>query len=98
MTTDQTPPPRITVYTDAIAEYLDAQTWLTAADAPLKVHAQQLARSLDQQLNAKGEIQSALASSFDKVMVRLDARRPKPVAGPQQLDGQLDIFSVTQTD
>lgn len=96
MSTDQDGSTKVTVYTDAIATYLDAQTWLTPADAPLKVHAQQLAHSLDRQLTLKGEIQSALASSFDKVMVRLDARRPKPVAGPQQLPGQLDIFGKTQ--
>lgn len=96
MSTDQDKPEAVTVYSDAITTYLAAATWLQPADAPLKVHAQQLARSLDKQLTEKGEIQSALASSFDKVMVRLDARRPKPVPGPAHVPGQLDIFGKTQ--
>jgi len=79
-------------YRDAIEGYLSAAKHLDALDEPLKVHARALARSLDGQLNTKGEIQSALASSFDKVMMRLDARRPKPATEAPQMTGQTSIF------
>lgn len=93
----------IGAYSVAIGEYIDAASWLTAADAPLKVHARSIAASLDKQMSRTGEIQSALASSFDKVLMRLDARRP----GPPPLDpltegtgphGEKSLFSQTMDD
>mgnify|MGYP001627284488 CR=1 FL=1 len=83
----------ITAYQDAVESYLEAAKWLTDLDAPLKVHLRQVARSLDAQLTKSGEIQSALASSFDKCMSRLDARRPAPAPDPMsgQLPGQTAI-------
>lgn len=86
----------VTVYTDAIRDYLDAANWLVPADAPFRVHAQQVAASLDRQLTLKGEVQSALASSFDKCLVRLEARRPKPAPGEPQVPGQTSIFDYGQ--
>lgn len=83
--------PPSSVYLDAIEEYLEAEDWLGPADAPLKVHARSIARSLDRQLDKNGEVQSALASSFDKVLLRLDRRRPPPAPRPPALgddDGQ----------
>lgn len=73
---------RASPYADAVEEYLEAASWLTAADAPLKVHARSIAKSLDKQLAERDEIQSALASSFDKVLMRLDARRPPATRPP----------------
>lgn len=69
-------------YEVAVSEYLAAATWLVAGDAPFKVHARSIARSLDQQIASTGLVQSALAGSFDKVMVRLEARRPPAPAAP----------------
>lgn len=74
-----------TLYGDAVEEYLAAAPWLGPADAPLKVHARSIAKSLDRQLVMKGEVQSALASSFDKVLLRLDKRRPPPAPAPPRL-------------
>lgn len=86
--------PASTAYTDAIEEYLDAADWLKPLDGPMKVHVRALARSLDQQVTKTGEIQSALASSFDKAMMRLEARRPAPmpVPGGPQIPGQTSIL------
>lgn len=86
-------------YAEAVEEYLDAQDWLTAVDAPFKVHARKIASSLDQQLARTGEVQSALASSFDKVLVRLEARRPPPAPrAPSLTDpgpmGEQSVFEV----
>lgn len=94
--TEAPTPEEIRVYSEAIEEYIAGADWLTGLDAPLKVHARSLATSLDRQLTKTGEIQSALASSFDKVLMRLDARRPKPagVPGGPQLPGQGSIFDV----
>lgn len=69
-------------YAGAIDAYLDAADWLTPTDAPLRVHARAIAKSLDKQMRSTGEVQSALASSFDKVLVRLEARRPATPPGP----------------
>lgn len=86
-------------YSEAIAEYLDGADWLNPIlDRPLMVHARSIAASLDKQMTAKGEIQSALASSFDKALMRLDARRPKPPGIPtdpagDSPDGTRSIFS-----
>ena len=38
---------KATPYADAVEEYLEAATWLGPADAPLKVHARSIAKSLD---------------------------------------------------
>lgn len=89
----------VTLYVDAVEEYLEAADWLTAADAPLKVHARAIARSLDRQLEERGEIQSALASSFDKVLMRLDTRRPAPTPAPPGLGdrgpmGEQSVFDL----
>jgi len=91
---DDTTPDPITVYQDALTEYLAAATWLTAGDVVFKVHAQQIARSLDAQLTETGQVQSALASTFDKVLARIESRRPKPPAelGGLQVPGQLSII------
>ncbi|WP_248579894.1 hypothetical protein [Nocardioides sp. InS609-2] len=84
---DPTGSPDGDTYTAAIEKYLAAATWLTDADAPLKVHARSIATSLDRQMRERFEIQSALASSFDKVLYRLDARRPAPApAAPSLTD------------
>lgn len=72
----------IGTYCEAIETYLAAADWLAPEDAPLRVHARSIARSLDRQMSTKGEIQSALASSFDKVLIRLESRRPAPVPAP----------------
>lgn len=69
-------------YSAAVTEYLDNAPWLTGADMPWKIHARKIAQTLDKQLREKGEVQSALASSFDKAMFRLDSRRPKSPAEP----------------
>lgn len=69
-------------YSAAVAGYLDGADWLDEIlDAPLIVHARSIAASLDRQMESKGEIQSALAGSFDKALFRLDARRPKAPGG-----------------
>ena len=86
-------------YALAVEEYLAAADWLTVLEGPLKVHARSIANSLDRQLADRGEIQSALASSFDKVLVRLEARRPAPAgalpglgdSGPM---GEQSIFTI----
>jgi len=70
-------------YVGAVEVYLDAADWLTLADAPFKIHARKLAVSLDKQLAAKGEVQSALASTFAKVLGDLDKRRPGPPPAPK---------------
>lgn len=92
-------PPAERLYRDAVEEYLEAAEWLGPADAPLKVHARAIAGSLDRQLARSGEVQSALASSFDKVLLRLDRRRPPPSpAAPGLGDrgpmGEQSIFTV----
>ena len=81
-------------YSAAVAEYLDGADWLDPIlDRPLMVHARSIAASLDLQMTRKGEIQSALAGSFDKALFRLDARRPKPEAGPGSSDpAQTSVF------
>lgn len=81
-------------YSAAIAEYLDGAEWLDPImDRPLMVHARSIAASLDKQMAAKGEIQSALAGSFDKALFRLDARRPKPAGEAGGVpDGQTTVF------
>jgi len=82
-------------YVAVVREYLDAATWLTAADAPHKLHLIRLAESLDRQMADKGEIQSALASTFNKTLSALDRRRPAPPPDPMagQLPGQTDLLS-----
>lgn len=86
---------RVTVYTDAVTAYLDEATWLTLVDAPFKVHAQQIAKSLDRQLTRDGEVQSALASTFQRLLASLDKRRPAPSPDPLagQISGQTDLLS-----
>lgn len=87
-------------YLAAVEAFLDLADWLGPLDRPLIVHARALARSLDRQLASKGEVQSALAGSFDKCMFRLESRRPKPEpeeSGPSLTDtgsfGEESIFS-----
>lgn len=72
-------------YAEAVEEFLTACDWLTPLDRPLVVHARAIARSLDRQMSGNGELQSALASSFDKAMHRLYARRPAPTPPPPGL-------------
>lgn len=99
--TESVPAPSPGEYETAVVEFLDAADWLTALDAPLKVHARSVARSLDAQLRRDGVVQSALASSFDKVMVRLYDRRPAAPApdplvagvGPQ---GEASMFTLLE--
>ena len=81
-------------YSSAIAEYLEGADWLDGTlDRPLMVHARSIARSLDKQMIEKGEIQSALAGSFDKALLRLEVRRPKPTGpGAPSDPQQTDIF------
>lgn len=82
-------------YVEAISAYLAAADWIDETlDRPLVVHARSIAVSLDRQMAAKGEIQSALASSFDKALFRLEARRPKPEPAPGRGGDpdQSDIF------
>lgn len=93
----------VSTYTGAVTAYLDGAEWLTVLDAPLKVHALAIARSLDRQLAEKGEVQSALAGSFDKVMLRLDQRRPGPARDPDPLHangphGEASIFQLLEED
>lgn len=88
-------------YTTTIEAYLAAADWLTVLEGPLRVHARSIAKSLDSQLEKTGEIQSAMASSFDKVYARLEARRPPPAPVPTDPaspspDGTASIF--TQLD
>ena len=74
-------------YSAAVSEYLDGADWLDPIlDRPLMVHARSIAASLDLQMVRKGEIQSALAGSFDKALFRLDARRPKPQGSGSSTD------------
>lgn len=86
-------------YSAAIAEYLDGADWLDPImDRPLMVHARSIATSLDKQMAAKGEIQSALAGSFDKALLRLETRRPKPQGSgidphADSPDGTVSIFT-----
>lgn len=91
---DQETKPEAGPYSAAVAEYLDGADWLDPIlDRPLMVHARSIAASLDLQMVRKGEIQSALAGSFDKALFRLDARRPKPEAGPGSSDpAQTSVF------
>lgn len=72
----------VETYTSAIESYLREASWLTPADAVYKVHARKVAASLDRQLRDKGEVQSALASTFGKVLEILEKRRPVPVPDP----------------
>lgn len=76
------------VYAEAVEEYLGAATWVGALDRPFVVQARSIAKSLDAQLEETGQVQSALASTFDKVLVRLEARRPP--ATPPALDPAAD--------
>lgn len=90
---DQAPVVEAGPYSAAVAEYLDGADWLDPIlDRPLMVHARSIAASLDLQMTRKGEIQSALAGSFDKALFRLDARRPKPEAGPGGDPAQTSVF------
>lgn len=99
--TDETPAPPVVEpgpYTGAIRAYLEAATWLGVADLPFRVHAESIAKSLDVQLAKDGQVQSALASSFDKVMYRLEARRPPATPAPTDpaapsADGTVSIFT-----
>lgn len=89
------------LYQDSVEEYLEAAEWLTAADAPAKVNARAIARSLDSQLARTGEVQSALASMFDKALLRLDRRRPPPTPPPPGLgdddgDGTPSMFETLE--
>lgn len=95
--TDDAPIEPSTAYQDALAAYLDAADWLSPADVVFTVHAEQIARSLDAQLTAEAEVQSALASTFTRVMDKLEARRPKPTAPPgPQVPGQSQVFDFLQ--
>lgn len=92
---DSSEPVPVGAYTEAVEAFLTGATWLDAMDLPLKVHARTLATSLDKQMREKGEIQSAMASSFDKVIARLSARRPPPAPAPGSgIPGQIDIFEA----
>lgn len=72
-------------YAQAVEAFLTEADWLTPLDRPLVVHARAIAKSLDRQMANAGELQSALASSFDKAMHRLYARRPAPTPAPPGL-------------
>lgn len=82
-------------YSGVVRTYLAEATWLTGADAPHKLHLQRIAASLDAQFGKTGEVQSALASTFNKTLTALDRRRPAPPADPMagQMPGQTDILS-----
>lgn len=95
------PPEQITAYTDATEDYLEAAAaWLDVrADAPFIVQARMIAKSLDRQLTNSGEVQSALASTYTKVLQQLDRRRPAPTEPPTDpkapsTDGTASIFTV----
>lgn len=81
-----------------MSAYLDQADWLDSVlDGPVVVHARSLAVSLDRQLAGKGEVQSALAGSFDKCLLRLNERRPKPGPAPtdpyeDSPDGTVSLF------
>lgn len=82
-------------YVEAVTVYLADASWLTPADAPAALHLRRIASSLDKQFEDKGEVQSALASTFAKVLAGLDRRRPAPPPDPLagQLPGQTDLLS-----
>lgn len=86
----------IETYTSTVQTYLTEADWLTPADAPHKLHLQRLAASLDRQFAEKGEVQSALASTFHKTLTALDRRRPAPAADPMagQIPGQVDLLTA----
>lgn len=88
-------PAALTPYSDAVEAYLDEADWLGVLDGPFVVQARSLARSLDRQLTVAGEVQSALASTFDKVFMRLEQRRPAPTKEPT--DPHADGPSGTQS-
>jgi hypothetical protein len=97
--TAPSPPVQITAYTEATEAYLAAATWLEPLDAPFTVQARMIAKSLDRQLTNSGEVQSALASTYTKVLQQLDRRRPAPTAPPTDpaapsSDGTASIFTV----
>ena len=81
-------------YAAAVAAYLELADWLDdVLDGPVVVHARSIAVSLDRQLAAKGEVQSALAGSFDKCLLRLNERRPKPAGEASPVPaGQTTVF------
>lgn len=91
--------PPLTAYSDATEGYLEAATWLDPlADGPFIVQARMIAKSLDRQLNNGGEVQSALASTYTKVLQHLDRRRPAPEQPPTDpkapsADGTASIFT-----
>lgn len=96
---DDVEAPPLGLYAGAVEAYLGEATWLSATlDAPFVVHARSIAKSLDAQLEDTGQVQSALASTFDKVLVRLEARRPAPTPAPTDPhapspDGTVSIFT-----
>jgi hypothetical protein len=88
----------IETYQAATEAYLSEASWLTSADAPFRLHALNIARSLDLQMRTKGEVQSALASTYAKVLVMLDKRRPAATFDPLRQGtgphGEQSIFGL----
>ncbi|WP_311210901.1 MULTISPECIES: hypothetical protein [unclassified Aeromicrobium] len=82
-------------YAGVVQTYLAEARWLTPADAPHKLHLRRIAASLDAQFGETGQVQSALASTFHKVLAELNKRRPAPPPDPLagQMPGQTDILS-----
>lgn len=83
-------------YAGEVDKFLAAATWLDAADAPDKLHLRRIAASLDRQFTEKGEVQSALASTFTKTLAALNRRRPAPPPDPMagQIPGQTDLLTA----
>lgn len=92
--------PTVSSYTDAVEQFLEAATWLTAADLPGVMTLKTLAGHLDN-VEAGKLPQAALVSQFNMAFRDLRGREPKtgtgaadPLAAAMAAASQPDLFEA----
>lgn len=72
------------IYEKEVKKFIKAAHWLEASDQLMLLHLKTLAKSLDQQLEEDGAVQSALANTFGVTLRSLESRKPKAVAKDEE--------------
>lgn len=71
-------------YEREVKRFVKAAHWLEESDQLMLLHLKTIAKSLDQQVQDDGGIQSALANTFGVTLRSLEARKPKAVVKDEE--------------
>lgn len=71
-------------YEKEAKRFVKVATWLEDSDQLMVLHLKTIAKSLDNQLEADGSVQSALANTFGVTLRSLESRKPKAQAKDEE--------------